>query len=369
VSAHERDGHDAERLPQGSGDGQEKPEGLERLRDLPPDLPQPRDRFEQVCRRVRRRQYRRGLCAGFAGVAAVALAVPVASHLMTGEETGTTVAALPSCPEKLPGQVPPGSVPASDRLVPVQVPSAAVLCSYKGAADSQAEAGSALSGTRQLTGSLQQIPQDLAWLPRKQSDETKMCTMMAGPSTRYLLGLTYPDGVVWVSTADDPNGCADTTNGTFVSPSGTGELARAAYESGGWSASPDPDDGGCDVDRSAGRLGQERMMVPDEPRGLRICDGAAQGDETPREVTDRALVAQLAEALNGLPASTRPAQCEAASPTRGAASARRLRFDFEQGPGLVVAIDPACEPQIDNGTRRAALTEQVQNLVEGLAAG
>ncbi|MDQ1292789.1 MAG: hypothetical protein QG608_669 [Actinomycetota bacterium] len=354
---HEQDGQDAER---------------HLLRDLPPDLPQPRDRFEQICRRVRRRQYRQGLSAGFAGVAAVALLVPAVSHLMTGDDPDAAVAASapPSCPAKLPGQVPPGSgsVPHSDRLVPVQAPAAAVLCSYKGAADSQAETGTALSGSRQLTGSLEQVAQDLAWLPRKQSDETKMCTMMAGPSTSYLLGLTYPDGVVWVSTVDDPNGCADTTNGTFASPSGTGALAKAAFASGGWSASPGPDDG-CDAGLSTGRLGQELAMVPDEPSGLWICDSDAPGDGARREIKDRTRIAQLAKALNGLPASTRPAQCEAASPTREAASARRLRFDYEKGPDLQVTIDPACRPQIDNGARRATLTEQVQNLVEALAAG
>ncbi|MCK0112636.1 WS/DGAT domain-containing protein [Ornithinimicrobium sp. F0845] len=52
------------------------------LRDLPPDLREPADRFEQVGERVRRRRRRHTAIAVGGAVAAVALAVPVAAQLL-----------------------------------------------------------------------------------------------------------------------------------------------------------------------------------------------------------------------------------------------------------------------------------------------
>ncbi len=54
-----------------------------RLQLLPPELPDPVDRFEQVRDRVRRRRRRRAAGAVVAGVAALAVAVPAAWQLLS----------------------------------------------------------------------------------------------------------------------------------------------------------------------------------------------------------------------------------------------------------------------------------------------
>lgn len=52
------------------------------LQDLPPDLPDPVDRFEQIHERVRRTRRRQTLVGAAVGTAALALAVPLATQLL-----------------------------------------------------------------------------------------------------------------------------------------------------------------------------------------------------------------------------------------------------------------------------------------------
>lgn len=373
MSAQERDDLDGGTLDTGPTDGE-----LAHLRALPPDLPHPRDRFEQVRRLASRNRRRKVAGVAGAGIAVVALAFPLGSLLTGGERTSTVAAiSLPSCPDSFPQRVPQGSgtAPVTDRLVPTRVPSTAVLCRYRDESGTQDAPGTSLSGSRRLTGGLERVPRDLAWLPRAQDGGTKMCTMMAGPSTHYLMALAYDDGVAWVSTVDDPNGCGDTTNGTFVSSTGAGDLAGAAYDSGSWTGVDGTADSGCDVPGTGGRLGQERAMIPDRPRRVRICSGAVPegdtsssggSDGTFREITDADRVAQLSSLLNGVPASTTSPECgSAGAGDRG--TGHRIRFDYAQGPSVLVRIDPSCTPQIDNGSLRASLPDEVGELVEELS--
>ena len=55
---------------------------IDRLRDLPPDLPDPLDRFELIGERVRRRRRRHTAVAMGGAVAAAALAVPLGAQLL-----------------------------------------------------------------------------------------------------------------------------------------------------------------------------------------------------------------------------------------------------------------------------------------------
>lgn len=55
---------------------------IDRLRDLPPDLPDPLDRFELIGERVRRRRRRHTAVAMGGAVAALALAVPLGAQLL-----------------------------------------------------------------------------------------------------------------------------------------------------------------------------------------------------------------------------------------------------------------------------------------------
>ncbi|USQ77433.1 peptidase M56 family protein [Ornithinimicrobium cryptoxanthini] len=57
----------------------------DQLHDLPPDLRDPVDRFEQIRERVRRRRRRQAVVGGAAGAVVLALAVPLATQLLPDE--------------------------------------------------------------------------------------------------------------------------------------------------------------------------------------------------------------------------------------------------------------------------------------------
>lgn len=128
---------------------------------------------------------------------------------------GRPAVALPDCPAHYGGEAPwvpaepPSGLVLGDRLVPEPVPGAALICAYT-SENHLSQRGVALAGSRRLTGSLQALPDDLGLLvePRAMG-----CTDMGGRQTDYLVALTYPQGVLWVSGADGPNGCVLTSNG------------------------------------------------------------------------------------------------------------------------------------------------------------
>ena len=58
---------------------------VDRLKDLPPTLTDPMDRFEQIGERVRRRRRQQTVVGGVAGAAVLALTVPLATQLLPDE--------------------------------------------------------------------------------------------------------------------------------------------------------------------------------------------------------------------------------------------------------------------------------------------
>lgn len=60
---------------------------IDSLHELPPDLVDPADRFEQIHERVRRRRRRQTVLGGVAGAAVLALAIPLATQLLPEEPT------------------------------------------------------------------------------------------------------------------------------------------------------------------------------------------------------------------------------------------------------------------------------------------
>ena len=85
------------------------------------------------------------------------------------------------------------------------------------------------SGGRTLTGDLSALSSELSALQVAPSDG--MCPDIGGTTDRYLLGLTYPDGVVWISSRSN---CIGTSNGPLNSPVGIEPQLGAAYEAGHW---------------------------------------------------------------------------------------------------------------------------------------
>ncbi|USQ81449.1 hypothetical protein NF556_07315 [Ornithinimicrobium faecis] len=100
---------------------------IEQLRDLPPDLMDPVDRFEQIGARVRRTRRRHSVVGGVVGVAVFALAVPLATQLLpetaeVGPGGGGVVAtADPSEPVTNDANVMPGGTRVTHLSEPITV--------------------------------------------------------------------------------------------------------------------------------------------------------------------------------------------------------------------------------------------------------
>ena len=60
------------------------------------------------------------------------------------------------------------------------------------------------------------------------------CTLIGGAIDRYLIALTYPDGVIWVGVEDEPNHCLPASNGRFTADENLGEDVARAFDSGVW---------------------------------------------------------------------------------------------------------------------------------------
>lgn len=152
----------------------------------------------------------------------------------------------------------PPSTETPGRLVPDADPVEAVVCRYTPEGEVE---------QRDLTEGLDRVRHDLL-LPEKRAGESRPCTLIGGRDVPHLLYLRYADGDLWVSATQEPNSCTDTGNGDFVSSVHVGDRLAAAYDEGAWPPAPQPD--GCLISR-AGRLGQEKTLVPDGWESLLVC--------------------------------------------------------------------------------------------------
>ncbi|WP_109474327.1 peptidase M56 family protein [Ornithinimicrobium cavernae] len=95
---------------------------ISRLRELPPDLPEPDDRFEQIAGRVRRRRRQQTTMAAAAGVAVLALAVPVANGLLPESAVGPAGGVLATSSATGNAGDPPQVRPGGDRVTHLSEP-------------------------------------------------------------------------------------------------------------------------------------------------------------------------------------------------------------------------------------------------------
>jgi hypothetical protein len=289
-----------------------------------------------------------------------------------GPADGAAGAAAPEpCPERVepadPPAVPhPPSADTGGRLVPDAVPTAAVLCRYAPGSNLPAERGTpgapgtpatpepgTLVGERPLTGGLDRVPHDLL-LPRALPGQTRPCTLIGGAVTPYLLRLDYPDGQVWVATAQDPNSCRDAGNGELVTKEPLGDRFAASYDAGAWTGPVRRGGSPCEAD-ATGRAGQEGALVPGEPTALDVCVGdatRAAGQDLLREV--RAVLAD--------PVAV-PSQGSCTGEVRGW---YELLFRYDSGPPVLVRFLPGCEPDVDNGSLQAQLDPDSARRLEHL---
>lgn len=343
---------------------------IDRLRALPPQPADPPDRFASVARRVSRRR-RAVLVADMAVVLVVLVAatlVAVAS-LRHGKSAAPAVPEL-TCPRVFAGTppwvpAPPSGVDGRERLVPRQAPARAVLCAYDGSNVPRAQSGWTLSGSHTLSGGFDRLAHDLTSLPRLLPGQRHACPAIGGPQTDYLLGLSYPDGTLWVSGAAEPTICMGTSNGVFTSPANTGALMQASYTAGTWTRPPPRHSDDPCRGRPIGRLGQESVLVPDHPASVRICQGPpTEGQRlTYRTVTLDHGFDDLVAALNTL--TTTPwagTDRIVTAPT----VYYEVDFRYPDGRDVQLAVDPSSVPAIDNGSLQARDASTVVPILQRL---
>jgi hypothetical protein len=330
---------------------------VQRLRALPPEMAGPGDRFDRVRVRAVRRRRRLAVAAVAAVTVVAAIGVPLGLALAGGGSDRPHRPAVPtlSCPRTFGPQpwVPqrPTGVDGRSRLVPQQPPQQALVCTSGGRTTFPTRKGSGgriPPGGRVLSGGLDRLAGDLTWLPGK-LPRVADCRVL-GRSTYYLLGLTYPDGVVWVATAEDS--CTGTFNGEFTSQRRIGMQVAASYAVGAWVPDPLPrptGPGAC-PDEQSGRLGQETAMVPPDPVSVQICKfnrGARDSFDTR---TSTGGYRDLVDALNALPTRPSTGVCDGGPPEL---DSYQLIFRYATGPSVRVGVQPRCSPPIVNGSLQA----------------
>lgn len=138
------------------------------------------------------------------------------------------------------------TVDTAGRLVPARTPTSVLICRYgplnnlglptSGRVVAQARLGGDLSGVARDLGSAKPIPL------RARSDPAiqRACTDIGGPEIDYLMAVGYPDGVVWVTTAEEPNKCANASNGALTADRSFDELIGGALTSRTWGGGSRP---------------------------------------------------------------------------------------------------------------------------------
>ncbi|MEU8379444.1 hypothetical protein, partial [Streptosporangium sp. NPDC048865] len=203
---------------------------------------------------------------------------------------------------------------------------------------------------------------DLAYLPVADADVSRMCTLMGGPMTNYLIRFAYPDGrALWVGGAEEVNRCGRITNGTADSHSYVGPALTTAYKDGIWRPVPpeDPCQGPGD------RRGQDELLVPGRPGRLTVCRDATYARPPYRKRHNRDIARALAATLNSLDTVPSENTCQGLGATRERDI--RLIFDYPQGPAAAVRISMNCAPAIDNGLLQADLNDHVRDHILRLA--
>lgn len=363
------------------------------LRGLPPDLPDVPDRLDRV-RRLRDRHRRRRtaglavLAAAAAVLAAVATSAVRSGGLPSLSPAPAAATSASTCPTTYGptttsgrgGPWVPGSPSVPDggaRMVPERAPTAALVCRYP---DGLADTGSPdaryrvpLDGSRELTGGLDALAADLTWLSRERLGAPRTCTAMGGPTTRYLLGLTYPDGVVWVSGAKDPNACDQSWNGRFASGANLGGQLEAAFERGAWAGGetwvPPGEEilgGPCGGMHRLGRLGDDRVIVPAGAVSVTVCGPV--GPSGTAIVDDAERVQEAARVVNGLDRHRGDGSCSMVDPEASGTDVT-LVFRYPAGPPVQVRADPNCRPGVLSGRFAADDPAPVVDLARRLLGG
>ncbi|SDJ99947.1 hypothetical protein [Nonomuraea jiangxiensis] len=305
-------------------------------------------------------------------ISAVAAAVLLLTAVVlvpgTVEEPAPPVPA--SCPQRWESNEIGRWVPApadldgvEDSLVP-GTPTSALICAYPGQNSNPGR--ESLAGSRTLTDQAKSMAYDLGYLPVTTERIEKVCTLIGGQVTNYLIRFAYPDGqALWVGSAEEINSCVTTTNGTVASDSYIGPSITAAYRTGTWKLLQPKDP--CDP--TTGRRGQNEQMVPDGAIKVLVCREVSSGNSTPRPSHGpehgEQQARELAAELNSLDAEPGGNTCREVG--GGQREMLYLHFGYEEGPSAWVRINPGCRPSVNNGVLVGDLNDALLAQMDRLA--
>ena len=267
----------------------------------------------------------------------------------------------------------PAGLDGSSRLVPDVTPTHAVVCAYlppnPPASPPYRTTGAALTGSVELTGDLSGIPTDLTWMPRQLTNGRLCDAMLQGTDNdNYLLGLTYPDGTLWVGVHG--NHCSGSSNGQFVSTANLRAQAAASYAAGTWQPPPTPRKATTDADpcwdTGPGRVGQDAAMVPAAPTSVLICKGIYLGTKT--EYSSASVTSGFDDLVNALNAPATTPSTLICHGTGNQSVHYELIFRYAVGTAVHVRVDPHCDPSIDNTSLQAVDSTAVVAVIEQLLA-
>lgn len=303
--------------------------------------------------------------------ACLATALAIAATLLVAHWTARTKAPTgepAECPSSYPLSsskslyVPssPSGIAASQTLVPRQTPDNVLMCQYGYPDGTKTVPSLALTKGRDLSGSLAGIATDLSWVPRLIPTQFRHCNWMFGSADRYLLGLNYPLGLVWVSVGADPGRCIGATNGSFTTPVNLGSQVAASFAAGHWTPVPTSSAAPCSGS-PYGRLGEDQQLVPAGASSVTVCAADHGVPHSSRHYVRG--FGGLVAALNALPVWTKFDRYY--SPAYGPDEAPYyLRFSYPTGPDVVISIVPGTEFPISNGIIQTSSAGSVVDLVQ-----
>jgi len=268
----------------------------------------------------------------------LAVVVAVATTRNRTRPTPSSHAAT-TCPAALKAHDPywvpalPSGIDGASRLIPTETPLTASVCGYGIYSVNVAARASTKphNETRMLTGDLNAITQQLAWMvPKHGLESCDLSLVVPTDAEAFLVRLTYADGSVWLAVPG--NHCGDVSNGVFQSSTTAGASAASALATGVW---PKPKTTPCQG--SDGRLGQQTALVPDHPTSVTVCSDAS------RMLATSASAAQLTELVDDLNAS--PSTADPGLLPHGCSGQPKvnygfsdLQFTYDSGPVVDVGI-------------------------------
>ena len=248
------------------------------------------------------------------------------------------------------------------RLVPDEVPRSMLLCRYEQVPAPTFPPPSGyvpvfrLSGSRSIEG-LGQAAGDLQVPPMVQG-ETHACTLVGGTPFPFLARIEYDARTVWLATSTDINSCADITNGSTTSHSYLGGDFQASYDAGTWTRYRRRGTAPACYD-AAGRFGQHRQLVPDEPVRIRMCKDQVEL----QPVTDPDRIARVLQLLNKPKTTASRSGCEGTVTHQ-----RQLLFEYRSGRSVAVDVLQGCRPDVFSSSLSEQLTDpDVQTLFTAVA--